>query len=218
MNTNPQAIRILCYGDSNTWWYISNSTHERFDSNMRRTWQLQSLLGSNYEIIEEWLNSRTLTSDDPRPWKEWRSGRDYLVPCLESHDPVDRVILFLGTNELKDIFEKDISECIKEYEEYFIKQILDRPSQSKSKKDLKKKLLIIEPPRLDLTKPYAFERYSQSETKREDFCRNLKSLSNNYNFNITETWWLKTWEDWVHLTQDSHTQLAQLIYSHIINP
>jgi hypothetical protein len=36
-------------------------------ANVRRTGVLQNLLGNEYEIIEEGLNSRTLETDDPRP-------------------------------------------------------------------------------------------------------------------------------------------------------
>ena len=66
---------------------------------------LQKLLGDGFEIIEEGLNSRTLVSDDERPGKQGRNGSSYLIPCLDSHDPIDLVVLMLGTNEIKDKFQ-----------------------------------------------------------------------------------------------------------------
>ena len=34
----------------------------------------------------------------------WKNGLDYLKPCLNSHKPVDIVILMLGSNDLKETF------------------------------------------------------------------------------------------------------------------
>ena len=32
----------------------------------------------------------------------YRNGRDYLIPCLQSHQPLDLVVVYLGTNDLSD--------------------------------------------------------------------------------------------------------------------
>ena len=47
-----EKIRILCYGDSNTWGYISGSDRQRYGIGERWTSILKELLGNNYEIIE----------------------------------------------------------------------------------------------------------------------------------------------------------------------
>jgi lysophospholipase L1-like esterase len=36
------------------------------------------------------------------PLEEGRAGLPYLWPCLESHAPLDAVVIFLGTNDLHD--------------------------------------------------------------------------------------------------------------------
>jgi lysophospholipase L1-like esterase len=92
---------ILCYGDSNTWGY-DPATRNRFDINSRWTRILGRLLGNGYEVIEEGLCGRTTVWDDPI--EGYKNGRDYLVPCLETHRPVDLVIIMLGTNDLKKRF------------------------------------------------------------------------------------------------------------------
>ena len=89
---------ILCYGDSNTWGYIPGSG-ERYAPHIRWPGVLQQALGSGYKIIEEGLNGRTTVWDDPL--SEYRNGKDYLVPCLETHAPLDLVILMLGSNDIK---------------------------------------------------------------------------------------------------------------------
>ncbi len=56
-------------------------------------------LGAGYKVIEEGLNGRTTVWDDPI--EEGRNGKTYLAPCLETHRPIDLVVLMLGTNDLQ---------------------------------------------------------------------------------------------------------------------
>jgi lysophospholipase L1-like esterase len=92
---------VLCYGDSNTWGY-NPLTKERYGTDERWTGVLQKTLGSNYHIIEEGLNGRTTVWDDPI--EGYKNGKTYLIPCLETHKPLDLVIIMLGTNDLKKRF------------------------------------------------------------------------------------------------------------------
>jgi lysophospholipase L1-like esterase len=105
MNPNHQAIRILCYGDSNTWGR-SGKNVDRYPPHVRWTGLLQEKLGETHEVIEEGLRSRTTDIDDDDPQFPGRNGLDYLRPCLESHNPLDLVILWLGTNDLKSKFNR----------------------------------------------------------------------------------------------------------------
>ena len=93
--------RILCYGDSNTWG-SDPSGDERFPDDVRWTGVLAKTLGSSYTVIEEGLGGRTTVRDDPTDL--YRNGKDYLIPCLLSHRPLDLVVLMLGTNDLKTRF------------------------------------------------------------------------------------------------------------------
>jgi lysophospholipase L1-like esterase len=90
--------RVLCYGDSNTWGQIPG-TRERFPEDIRWTGLLQSRLGSEWLTIEEGLSGRTTMWHDPL--LPGRNGREYLLPCLLSHHPLDCAVLGLGTNDLK---------------------------------------------------------------------------------------------------------------------
>ena len=89
---------ILCYGDSNTWGY-DPVTGGRFGPEKRWPGVLARELGDGYAVIEEGLNGRTTVWDDPID--PYRNGREYLVPCLESHAPLDLVVIALGVNDLK---------------------------------------------------------------------------------------------------------------------
>lgn len=109
MITNPAARTILCFGDSNTHGDPSDDPDDvRLAADARWTGRLQLLLGDGYSVLEEGLGGRTTDLDDAgRPG---RNGRDYLIPCLLSHDPIDVVVLMLGTNDLKVRFDRSAAE------------------------------------------------------------------------------------------------------------
>lgn len=89
---------ILCYGDSNTWGYIPGSA-ERYAADIRWPGVMRKQLGENFTVIEEGLNGRTTVWEDP--YRPGRNGFKLLVPILDTHRPVDLVIVMLGTNDLK---------------------------------------------------------------------------------------------------------------------
>lgn len=98
---------VLCYGDSNTWG-ADPANPQRFAPKIRWTGVLARILGDDYRVIEEGLNGRTTNCDDPI--EPDRNGRTYLAPCLDSHRPLDLVIIMLGTNDLKHRFNRTASD------------------------------------------------------------------------------------------------------------
>ena len=92
---------ILCYGDSNTWGW-NPATQSRYVRDERWPGVLRQELGEGYLVIEEGLNGRTTVWDDPI--EGYKNGKEYLIPCLETHKPIDLVIIMLGTNDLKARF------------------------------------------------------------------------------------------------------------------
>ena len=92
---------ILCFGDSNTHGYNSR-TGGRFGVKERWTRLLQKKLGDDYYIIEEGLSGRTTSFEDPV--FEGLNGLSVIYPCMMSHEPLDLVMIMLGTNDTKDRF------------------------------------------------------------------------------------------------------------------
>lgn len=90
--------RILFFGDSNTWGFHPR-TGGRYPADVRYTGRLRSMLPEEYEIIECGLNGRTTAYSDG--YDDWSSGSKYLPVELKTHDPLDLVVLMLGTNDLK---------------------------------------------------------------------------------------------------------------------
>jgi lysophospholipase L1-like esterase len=94
---------ILCFGDSNTWGY-EPGTEQRYSGQVRWTGVLQSELGAGFRVIEEGLNGRTTNVDEQG--RSDRNGARLLPVLLESHRPLDLVVIMLGTNDLKTLFER----------------------------------------------------------------------------------------------------------------
>jgi lysophospholipase L1-like esterase len=90
---------VLCYGDSNTWG-CDPATQGRHAYNQRWTTHLAHELGEGFLVIPEGLNGRTTVWPDPIEG-EYKSGKSTLLAILESHHPLDLVVLMLGTNDLK---------------------------------------------------------------------------------------------------------------------
>lgn len=103
---------ILCYGDSNTWGYVPQASHDspkqRYPRAVRWPGALQTMLGDSYYVIEEGLNSRTTNLDHTSPPD--RNGKNYLAPCLYSHSPLDLVIIELGGNDTKTYFNRNAAQ------------------------------------------------------------------------------------------------------------
>ncbi len=92
---------IVCFGDSNTHGYCA-VTDGRFDETQRWCCLLQEILGDEFLVIEEGLSGRTTCFTDPI--YEGLNGLDYIYPCLMSHEPVDLLVIMLGTNDTKERF------------------------------------------------------------------------------------------------------------------
>ena len=91
---------ILCFGDSNTYGFIP-AVGGRYDRDTRWTALLSKLLGEDYYVIEEGLNGRTNAFDDPLDFDDTKNGRKMLPTILNSHIPLDLVIIMLGSNDSK---------------------------------------------------------------------------------------------------------------------
>lgn len=101
---------VLCFGDSNTHGQIpGKGPTERFGLEVRWPGVMRNLLGPTWTVIEEGLSGRTTVHGDPIEGID-KNGRTYLTPCVQSHAPLDLIILMLGTNDLKVRFGLPPSE------------------------------------------------------------------------------------------------------------
>jgi lysophospholipase L1-like esterase len=104
VRTEPDAVRVLCFGDSNTHGTPADDPeYVRLDADVRWTGRLQTLLGDGYEVVEEGLAGRTTDIDYvDRPHC---NGRTAFPMALLSHHPLDVVVVMLGSNDFKTCFD-----------------------------------------------------------------------------------------------------------------
>ncbi len=98
---------IVCLGDSNTHGYCADPADcadggSRFNEDERWTCLLQRALGDEYLVLEEGLGGRTTVFVDAL--HESMDAVSAAFPILMSHEPVDLLIIMLGTNDTKERF------------------------------------------------------------------------------------------------------------------
>ena len=102
-----KKIRILCYGDSNTFGYIPGRGG-RYNRHTRWPGRLQELLGSEYQVIEEGLCGRTTAFEDMT--EPGRNGLDRVRVAVERSLPLYVLIIMLGSNDCKAQFGASAAE------------------------------------------------------------------------------------------------------------
>jgi lysophospholipase L1-like esterase len=212
MNTHTNATRILCYGDSNTWGRSGQST-ERYPTSVRWTTLLQQKLGQEFEVIEEGLRSRTTNLDDSDPEFPGRNGMTYLRPCLESHSPLNIVILWLGTNDLKTKFDRRPEEVVAALEQ----MVFEVQNAAYARNHNKPKILLISSPLVkeEVLQPKsqfegAGEKSKQLAPLIEELARKTQAGFLNLALHVEAGDF-----DGVHLDPDSHSKVAELMYGEV---
>jgi len=203
-------MRILCFGDSNTWGYISGTDHQRYDENTRWTRLLGKYLGNEYEIIEEGLNSRTLNSNYPVEYdRPYRNGFEYFIPCMRTHDKVDMIIIMLGTNDLKSFFNLSASDMLEH-----LKLYIDNVLNYKSILDGSTPKLIISGI-APIDENYCKAYYKGILDKRNQYNALSKELCDKLSVSFVDNSDLQVGLDGVHILEISHQKLAEKLYKEI---
>lgn len=203
MNTNPKAKRVLCFGDSNTWGWISGSNQERLQANKRWTGILQNILGNDFEIVEEGLSSRTINTNDMHPNHEGRNATDYIIPCLDSHNPLDWITIMLGTNEFKNRFNLTPENVCSNMENFLLK-IINHLSQFQ-------KIILIAPPLVNEQTEHCKinDKYLGATEKSKKISSLFENLAKKLDIKFLDSQKItEVGIDGVHLTENSHKNLA----------
>ena len=201
---------VLCFGDSNTYGY-DPSTGLRYPESVRWTALLQKHLGSEYRVIEEGCNGRTTVFDDPI--EGWKKGLDYLRPCLNTHKPVDIVIMMLGSNDLKEIFHAT-PEDIAAGAETLVKDIIDFTG---TKQGFVPKIILVSPPEIgeDIkNSPFYGSFYENAIERSKALSPLYKKLAEEYGCTFVDAAaHIKASPvDSLHLSPDAHARLAEVFY------
>ena len=197
---------LLCYGDSNTWGYDARSK-TRFPHDVRWPGVLRSRLGSTVSVIEEGLNGRTTVWDDPVEG-EWKNGLKYLLPCLESHAPVDLVILMLGTNDLKTRFSVPASDIARGIE----RLVITINSSASGLDGGPPKILLLAPPPVVEMSDLA-EMFTGALEKSQKLGPYYREVAAMYGCSFLDTSeCIQCWDlDGIHLSPQDHEKLGSTV-------
>ncbi len=198
---------ILCFGDSNTHG-ADPGGGPRFDLHTRWPGVLRDTLGDGFWVVEEGLGGRTTVHPDPVEGLH-KCGRDYLLPCLESHRPIDLVIIMLGTNDLKQRFSVPAEDIAKGAGVLvdLVKQTNAGPG------DLAPRILLIAPPPIT-TLPEHFEQmFAGGIDKSRQFARYFKAVADLANCDFLDAGEVivSSERDGIHFEKEEHAKLGKAV-------
>nr|WP_296040111.1 GDSL-type esterase/lipase family protein [uncultured Blautia sp.] len=204
-------MNILCFGDSNTYGYKPDGTG-RFDENTRWTQILQKKLGSGYRIIEEGLCGRTTVFQDEL--REGRRGLDLIGVTVEMQNPLDLMILMLGTNDCKTRYGASAAVIARGLD-----QVIRKARKSSSRPF---DILVVSPIHLGkgVGEPDFDPEFNETS---EAVSRNLASeyrkvaLQNHADFLNAADFASPSATDREHLNEAGHAALAEAIYPKVLS-
>jgi lysophospholipase L1-like esterase len=214
MNTDPNAIKVLCFGDSNTWGQKPDKTG-RYPANVRWTGKLQDSLGDGYYIVEEGLGSRTTDLNYER--KPGRNGKTYLQPCLESHSPLDVVLIMLGTNDLKLEYSRTAQDIAKALEG-LVRMVRE---YGRDKNGNPPNIMLVSPILVDINAPRFTEFYTgyydeNAATQSKQLAGAIKEVAEKTGCRFVDAATVaKSGEDGLHFSEESHPTLGELLAKEI---
>lgn len=204
---------ILCFGDSNTWGFdienydFTTGTAKRMPFDTRWTGIMQEKLGCDYRVIENALNARTCMQDDP--YSPHRLGLSSLEETLDANAPLDLVIIILGVNELKHMFNLTSGMIV-----YGAEKLVKAAQVSYYGYPIPKILLIAPPPVSEKISEgiFGFSFGTQAYAKSLEFSELYHNLADRYdcgfidcadlNFELNEV-------DGLHYSRKDHAKLAE---------
>lgn len=198
---------VVCFGDTNTWGY-DNRNGERLPYTERWTGILAKELGDEFRVIEEGLPGRATVED---PVEKGKNAKEQIVPCLESHCPIDFWVMMLGQPDLKKRFSLTAYDIAMGIEE-LVRTVKDSKAGPDGKNP---EILLISPVRTGKIKGSVMERWFPAEEACEKSAR-LPALYGE----IAErygTYFLEassvalTAADAIHIDNRSHMALAKAI-------
>ena len=198
---------VVCFGDSNTWGYIPGTEGERYPFEDRYPGILQGLLGPGMRVHEAGLNGRMTGWDDPHTPD--RNALTQIAAVLETHRPMDMLVIMLGTNDLKRFMNLEAVDCA-----LALDALIDRVEAARcGATGGRPALLVVSPPHVvesptpfgrkfegAIPKSHAFAAaYAEIAAQRK--CLFLDAAS------VAKT----SARDGIHLDQEAHRRLAEAV-------
>lgn len=202
---------ILCYGDSITWGYIPGNLG-RYPFDKRWPSVLQKQIGNQFHVMAEGLRGRYTVHDEP--FRVGRNGASLLQPILETHSPVNLLIIFLGTNDVLhhcDLTAFDAARGV---------EVLVKIAQSSETgpSEAPPKVMVISPPRITSLSKELAELCHGEPSESENFSKFFREMTKRRNlFFLDAAEIIKpSAVDGVHLDEDEHAVLGKAIAEEVL--
>lgn len=190
--------KVLCYGDSNTW------GQAEFNGRIADEKQWPNILQAglpDYKVVQEGLGGRIAGDyDSNRPY---RNGKTAYEVVFRSANPIDIVIIALGTNDLKLGYNRTAEQIVDDLLWYA--QESNRLSDKFGRTH----------PRMIYLLPANFvvsDYYNGNEELRQKVIVLMKQKPYEY----IELNGLEMTKDGVHYSYEAHEQVAQLVKDKIM--
>ena len=195
-------IRILCYGDSNTWGYVPNINGYSKNAKMSKYQEKDCWwfgLNKNSTLFVDGLCGRSIANENK--WLKNRNATKTICDDLKKYKNLDLIVVQLGTNDCKSEYNNS-SEQIADNLKLLLQKI---------KEITKAKIAIISPAPIEennlLTQKYYVG--AQQKSKQLDGLFKVLAQQNDYVFISGAN--LEVGEDGEHLTHLGHKQLKQRV-------
>jgi len=191
-------MRIFCFGDSNTYGYDAASL---IGGRLPEAERWPEILGtlSGWEVINEGMNGRKIPDS---PWFYEQFSR-----MLSEYEPVDLVILMLGSNDLLGEFFPDAGKVGSRMER-FLSYVLGHPAVAGDGA----KVLLLTPPPMELGRFGEDGACYDEEAGKLGACYGEIAKRHGVRFADTSQWGRFLAHDGVHLTPQGHAQMAQRLW------
>lgn len=215
-------MRILCYGDSNTygWHEINDGLVTRWPVEATWPYQLAKALGPQVSLEVDGLSGRTSAFDRPESPDNGTgsllgshfNGARYLPVALSRTMPVDLVILMLGTNDFNAQLRRSPEESAQGIAQC-LSAIRNRSGYSLMPYRTPD-VLLLSPPLLAMAGTPSEVYFPEADAKTQVIATHFAQVAHHYGvhfFDVAQVIPNAHDTDNLHLNLDDHTLLAQTL-------
>lgn len=209
-----KQINILCLGDSNTFGrkpFSDPNQIDRYDRDVRWPARMQVELGEKYHVIEEGLPGRTTVLSDPFEGA-YKSCLYALPTILESHRPLDCIVVMLGTNDCKACFNLSAKEIANG-----MRQVLEKIQSSGTGHGGSAPAILLIAPATIFVRGVMKDFMIGADTRSQGLSSEYKVLATRMGTNFFDASTIASADtvDGIHLNEESHVGLAKAVSKEI---
>lgn len=201
---------IMCFGDSNT--HGTCAMHHmqdkrRFAIPQRWPGVMAAELGEGWRIVEEGHPGRTTVHDDAIEG-EHKNGLRILPALLETHRPIDLVIIMLGTNDFKARFNVSAADVALAVQRLLV--TIERAECGPDK--MAPQVLLLSPPPLSEI-GFLSDMYAGGAVKSQALAGHLGQLAEDRQIAFLDAGLVAAIDplDGIHLGMEAHEKLGKAV-------